>query len=572
MPLLEELVKKGLLKKEEAESLEKEIESSGKREEDFLLEKKIVPEQDLFSLKSEYLAIPLREVKPKDVPLEILELVPQETVQHYKMVALSKKDNILEVGMVYPEDLDAQEALKFLSRSGKFNYKVFLITPSTFNEILKKHRSLTQEVGKALERLEEELKVEKKGTAPTVAEIEKLVEEAPISKVVAVILRYSVEGKASDIHIEPERERLRIRFRLLGSLHSSIVLPLRVHRAIVSRIKVLSNWKLDETRVPQDGRFSTKIEKKNIDFRVSTFPTTLGEKVVIRVLDPIMGLKKFRELGMSKRGSEVVNRAIKKPFGMILSTGPTGCGKTTTLYSILQILNKEGVNIVTLEDPVEYQMEGVNQSQVRPEIGYSFANGLRSILRQDPDIIMVGEIRDEETASLATHSALTGHIVLSTLHTNDSLGVIPRLVDLGIQAFLIPATLSLAIAQRLVKSLCNKCKKKVKPRKEIKDLILKEIAGLPKQAKEKIKIPKPLYVWEPVGCSECNQGGFSGRIGLFEIFEMTEELAETVLKDISEKSLKEEAKRQAMITMRQDGIIKVLEGKTTIEEVLRTTQ
>jgi type IV pilus assembly protein PilB len=571
MPLLEELVKKGLLKKEEAESLEKEIKVSGKREEDFLLDKKIIPEQDLFSLKSKYLAIPLREVKPKEVPLEILELVPQETVQHYKMVALSKKDNVLEVGMVYPEDLDAQEALKFLSRSGKFSYKVFLITPSTFNEILKKHRSLTQEVGKALERLEEELKVEKKGTAPTVAEIEKLVEEAPISKVVAVILRYSVEGKASDIHIEPGRERLRIRFRLLGSLHSSIMLPLRVHRSIVSRIKVLSNLKLDETRVPQDGRFSTKIEKKNIDFRVSTFPTTLGEKVVIRVLDPIMGLKKFKELGMAKRGSDVVNRAIAKPFGMILSTGPTGCGKTTTLYSILRILNKEGVNIVTLEDPVEYQMEGVSQSQVRPEIGYSFANGLRSILRQDPDIIMVGEIRDEETAALATHAALTGHIVLSTLHTNDSLGVIPRLVDLGIQAFLIPATLSLAIAQRLVRGLCDKCKEKVKPRKEIKDLILREVAGFPKQIKEKIKIPKPLYVWEPKGCSECNQGGFSGRIGLFEVFEMTEELAETVLKDVSEKSLREEAKRQAMITMRQDGIMKVLEGKTTIEEVLRTT-
>ena len=572
MPLLEELVKKGLLKKEEAESLKKEMQTSGKKEEDFLLEKKVVSEQDLFDLKSKYLDIPLKEIEAKDVPLEVLELIPQETVQYYKMVALSKKDNMLEVGMVYPEDLDAQEALKFLSRRGKFNYKVFLISPSSFNEILKQHRSLTQEVGKALERLEEELKVEEKGPTPTVAEIEKLVEEAPISKVVAVILRYSVEGKASDIHIEPQRERLRIRFRLLGSLHSSIVLPLRVHRAIVSRIKVLASLKLDETRVPQDGRFSTKVETKDIDFRVSTFPTTLGEKVVIRVLDPTMGLKKFKELGMSKKGSDIVDRAIAKPFGMILATGPTGCGKTTTLYSILQILNKEGVNIITLEDPVEYLMEGVSQSQVRPEIGYSFANGLRSILRQDPDIIMVGEIRDEETAALATHAALTGHIVLSTLHTNDSLGVIPRLVDLGIQPFLIPATLSLAIAQRLVRKLCDKCKKKVKPKKEIKDLILKEVAGFPKQIKEKIKIPKPLFIWEAKGCRECNEGGFSGRIGLFEIFEMTEELAETVLKDISEKNLKEEAKRQSMITMRQDGIIKVLEGMTTIEEVLRTTQ
>ncbi len=570
MSLLEELVKKGLLDKDKADILEKEIQSSGKKEEEIILEKNAVPEDSLFSLKSEYSNIPLRDVDPKEVPLEALEVVPQETIQHYKMVPLAKKDNFLEVGMVYPEDLDAQEALKFLSRRGKFSYKVYLITPSTFEKILKQHRTLTQEVGRALERLEEELKVEKGGAASTVEEIEKLAEEAPISKVVAVILRYSVEGKASDIHIEPGKEKLKIRFRLLGSLHSSIVLPIRIHPAIVSRIKVLSKLKIDETRIPQDGRFSTKVNDKDVDFRVSTFPTTLGEKVVVRVLDPEMGLRKFIELGMSKRSEDIVRRAIRKPFGMILSTGPTGCGKTTTLYSILQILNQEDVNIVTLEDPVEYFIEGVSQSQVRPEIGYGFANGLRSILRQDPDIIMVGEIRDEETASLATHASLTGHVVLSTLHTNDSLGVIPRLVDLGIQPFLIPPTLSLAIAQRLVRKLCEKCKKKVKPKKETKELILREIAGFPKKIREEVKLPKPLYVWEAKGCQDCQQG-FSGRIGLFEVFEMTSELAEVVLKDISEKSLHGEAKRQSMTTMRQDGILKVIKGLITIEEVLRTT-
>lgn len=570
MSLLEELVKKGLLDKDKADILEKEIQSSGKKEEEIILEKNAVPEDSLFSLKSEYSNIPLRDVDPKEVPLEALEVVPQETIQHYKMVPLAKKDNFLEVGMVYPEDLDAQEALKFLSRRGKFSYKVYLITPSTFEKILKQHRTLTQEVGRALERLEEELKVEKGGAASTVEEIEKLAEEAPISKVVAVILRYSVEGKASDIHIEPGKEKLKIRFRLLGSLHSSIVLPIRIHPAIVSRIKVLSKLKIDETRIPQDGRFSTKVNDKDVDFRVSTFPTTLGEKVVVRVLDPEMGLRKFIELGMSKRSEDIVRRAIRKPFGMILSTGPTGCGKTTTLYSILQILNQEDVNIVTLEDPVEYFIEGVSQSQVRPEIGYGFANGLRSILRQDPDIIMVGEIRDEETASLATHASLTGHIVLSTLHTNDSLGVIPRLVDLGIQPFLIPPTLSLAIAQRLVRKLCEKCKKKVKPKKETKELILREIAGFPKKIREEVKLPKPLYIWEAKGCQDCQQG-FSGRIGLFEVFEMTSELAELVLKDISEKSLHGEAKRQSMTTMRQDGILKVIKGLITIEEVLRTT-
>ena len=570
MSLLAKLVKKGLLEKEKAVLLEKEIEASGKKEEEVLLEKKAVSEESLFNLKSQDLGIPLKEVDPKKVPLEILGLIPPETIRHYKIIILAKKDNVLDVGMVYPEDLDAVEALKFLARRGKFDYKIYLITPTTFNKILKQHRSLTQEVGQALEKLKEDLKV-KKGPAPTAAEIERLIEETPISKVVAVILRYSVEGKASDIHIEPEKEKLRIRFRLLGSLHSSIILPIRAHQAIVSRIKVLSNLKLDETRIPQDGRFSTIIDNKDIDFRVSTFPTTLGEKVAIRILDPTMGLKKLEELGLSKRNLEILMRAIKKPFGMILATGPTGCGKTTTLYGMLQILNKESVNIITLEDPVEYFIKGINQSQIRPEIGYSFANGLRSILRQDPDVIMVGEIRDEETASLSTHAALTGHIVLSTLHTNDSLGVIPRLLDLGVQPFLIPATLSLAVAQRLVQRLCDKCKKKIEAKKEIKNLILKEVAGFSKKVKEEIKLSEPLYLWEAKGCERCNHGGFSGRIGLFEVFEMTEEFAEIISKDISEKSLLKEAKRQSMTTMRQDGILKVLKGITTIEEVLGTT-
>ncbi len=571
MPLLEELLKKGLLEKERAEEVEKEIQNSDKKIEEVILGEKLVPEEDLFTLKSQYLNIPLKNVEAKDVPLEVLELIPLETAKHYQMVALSREDNTLDIGMVYPEDLDAQEAIKFLSRRDKFDYRVSLITPSTFDKILKQHRTLKKEVGQVLEELKEELKTDIT-SAPSVAEIERLVEEAPISKVVAVILRYSVEGKASDIHIEPTRDKLRIRFRLMGVLHSSIFLPMRLNRAIVSRIKVLSNMKIDETRVPQDGRFSTKVDNRNIDFRVSTFPTTLGEKVVIRVLDPESGLREFKQLGLTEINSEKINKAIRKPYGLILSTGPTGSGKTTTLYSILQILNKEGVNIVTLEDPVEYFLEGINQSQVRPEIGYSFANGLRSILRQDPDVIMVGEIRDQETASLATHAALTGHIVLSTLHTNDSLGVIPRLIDLGLQPFLLPATLSLSIGQRLVRRLCDECKKKVKAKKEVKDLILKEVSGFPDAVKKEIKLPDPLYVWEAAGCKHCNQVGFSGRIGLFEVLEMTDKLGEVILEGVSEKKLENEAKVQSMMTMRQDGILKILNGQTTLQEVLRATQ
>lgn len=570
MALLKELVKKGFLEKDKADFLEKEIKASGKKEEEVILEKKIVSEEFLFNLKSEHLKMSLKDIDPKKVALEVLELIPEETAKYYKMVALSKKDDVLEVGMIYPEDMDALEAMKFLSRRGKFDYRLYLITPTTFTKILKQHQTLKKEIKKALEKLEGELKVEKVSRPPG-AEIERLVEEAPISKVVSVILRYAVEGKASDIHIEPGQETLRARFRLLGSLHSSFFLPIRLHRAIVSRIKVLSNLRLDETRIPQDGRFSAIINNKNIDFRVSTFPTTLGEKVVLRILDPTVGLRSFKELGVLKKNAKIINKAIQKPYGLILSTGPTGCGKTTTLYAILQILNKEGVNIVALEDPVEYFIKGINQSQVKPEIGYTFARGLRHILRQDPDIIMVGEIRDKETASLVTHAALTGHIVLSTLHTSNSLGVIPRLVDLGVQPFLIPTTLILAIAQRLVRRLCNKCKKKVKPLKKIEDLILKEIEGFPPTIKKGIDISKPLFVWEPKGCPHCNNKGFSGRIGLFEILEMTHQLAEIVLEDISEKTIQQEAERQLMTTMRQNGILKVLNGMTTIAEVLRVT-
>ena len=570
MTLVQQLVKKGILDKEKATTLEFEIKERGLIEEELILERGICSEDFLFNLKSENLKIPLKRVRAEEVPLEILESIPEETAKYYKMISLAKKGNILDIGMVYPEDLKAQEALKFLARQGKFDYKVFLITISNFNELLKQYRTLKRELGIALEELKTELRVER--VPKTAAEFERLAEEAPITKIVAVVLRHAVDGGASDIHIEPTREKLRIRFRLLGILHSSIFLPIRVQPAVVSRIKILSNLKIDETRIPQDGRFSTKIDDKDIDFRVSTFPTTLGEKVAIRVLDPAMGLKRLEELGLESRNFEVVKRAIEKPFGMILATGPTGCGKTTTLYAVLQILNKEGVNIITLEDPVEYFIEGVNQSQIKPEIGYDFATGLRHMVRQDPDIIMVGEIRDEETAALATHAALTGHIVLSTLHTTDALGVIPRLIDLGVRPYLIPPTLSCATAQRLVRRLCDNCKEEIKPKKEIAELILKEVENLPLQIKKNIKIKKPLKIFKAVGCRDCNGEGFSGRIALFEVLEMTASLSDLILKIPSVELLQEEAKRQGMVGMFQDGILKVLAGVTTIEEVLRVAE
>ncbi len=573
MTLLQQLVKKGLLDKQIATTLEYEIKSSKKKEEEIILAKRVVSEDFLFGLKSENLKISLKKVYPDDVSLRVLELIPEDSARYYKIIPLQKSEKILEVGMVYPEDLKAQEALEFLARRQGLSHQVFLITLTDFNNLLKKYRTLRGEVTRALEELETELQEEKieSGTVP-ISEFERLAEEAPISKVVAVLLRHAVDGSASDIHIEPTKEKVRVRFRLGGVLHSSIFLPLRILPAIVSRIKILSDLKIDETRIPQDGRFTAKVGGRDIDFRVSTFPTTLGEKVAMRILDPEMAFSDIKELGLSKRNLKIIENAIKKPYGMILATGPTGSGKTTTLYAIIKVLNKEGVNIMTLEDPVEYFMEGVNQSQVKPEIGYEFATGLRHMLRQDPDILMVGEIRDEKTASLAIHTALTGHLLLSTIHTNNTLGVVPRLVDLGIKPYLISPTLILAIAQRLIRVLCPECKKKVMPKKEIKNLILKEIENLPSYAKQELKIPKVLYTYEPVGCRKCNGSGYSGRTAVFEVLEMTDALAEIILKDLSETKIEQEARNQGMVTMKQDGVLKILEGISPVEEVLRIVE
>jgi len=568
MSLIQLLLKNGSISKEQAASLEYEVKTSKKREEEVILAKRLVTEDFLFGLKSESLKIPFKIMSPEDVKLKAMETIPEESAKYYKMIPLAKEENHLEIGMVYPEDLKAREALDFLARQNNFTYKVFLISLSNFVGLLKKYRSLKKEVSRALEELETEIE---KRPEVKAAQVERMAEEAPISKVVAVIIRHAVDGLASDIHIEPGREKLRVRFRLDGILHASIFLPMRILPAIVARIKILSNLKIDETRIAQDGRFSTKLGERNVDFRVSILPTTLGEKVVMRILDPSQNKIDFESLGIEGRNLETLKRGLEKSYGMILSTGPTGSGKTTTLYAVLAIYNDGTENISTLEDPVEYYMDGINQSQIRPEIGFSFSNGLRALLRQDPDIIMVGEIRDEETASLAIHSALTGHIVLSTLHTSNALGVIPRLIDMGVQKFLIPPTLSIAMAQRLLRKLCPYCKKKVKPSAQVRDKILEEINRIPPQTRKDIPIEKDFYIYEPVGCKRCNMG-YSGRIGIFEVLEMTKSLEEIILKEASESVIAKEAEKQGMVTMKQDGIIKVLKGVTSFEEVLRVAE
>ncbi len=578
MDLIQHLIKEKVLDKKGGRELKSESKKTGKSQEELILDRKIMKEPELFALKSRLLKIPLKEVSPGDITSETLSVIPKESAEFYKMIPLNliKKKKVLEVGMVYPEDAQVQEALKFLARQQKLTPKVFLITLSDFQRCLEQYRTPEKEVEKAVEVLEKEFKIGEEEPEKILEKVrfERIIEEAPVIKMVGVILRQAVEGKASDIHIEPTGERLKVRYRLDGILHSSLFLPKKVHAAIVARIKILSGLKIDETRIPQDGRFSTRAGEKRIDFRVSTFPTTVGEKVVLRVLDPTEGLRSLNELGLVGHNLDAIKEAIKKPYGILLATGPTGSGKTTTLYAVLQILNKEGVNIVTLEDPVEYYMEGVNQSQVKPEIKYTFARGLRQILRQDPDIIMVGEIRDEETANLAIHAGLTGHLVLSTLHTNNAAGVIPRLVDMGIQSFLIPPTLSLAISQRLVRVLCSECKKKVKAGQKASKYISELIERLPPNLKNKVKdkVKPGIYIFKPQGCKKCNFKGYSGRVGIFESIQMNDSLAEIVIGNPSERDILNEARRQGMILMEEDGLLKVLEGVTTMEEVMRVAE
>ncbi|MCH8244295.1 type II/IV secretion system protein [Patescibacteria group bacterium] len=575
MNILETLIQRSLLLSEVAANVQKEATQSQKLIEEVLLEKKLVEEELLFSIKSEILQIPLKSVEPKDIPLKVLELIPEDAASHYRMVPLTMRQGVVEIGMIAPEDVKAKEALNFLSRQKSFSFQVALLSVSQFAAVMRHYRNQKNEISQALGELQEEFKDEKDKSQAQ--KLTRLVEEAPVTKMVAVILRNAVEGKASDIHIEPTKDKLRVRFRMLGDLYSSLFLPKRVHQSVVSRIKILSNLKIDEQRIPQDGRFSAVINERSIDFRVSTFPTVLGEKVAIRVLDPELGLKGFDELGLEGSNLEKVQTALKRPFGLILVTGPTGSGKTTTLYAMLQSINKESLNIVSLEDPVEYLLEGVNQSQIRPDIQYNFAQGLRQVLRQDPDVIMVGEVRDKETASLVVHAALTGHIVLSTLHANNAAGVIPRLLDMGVDKYLVPATLSIAISQRLVRRLCDNCKERVEPKREMKELILGELRKIP-LAKEKSASAhlatkgKDINLFVAKGCKECGASGYTGRIGLFEVLVMTDELSDIILQTPSEANIAKEGIRQGMITLRQDGVLKAIDGITTIEEVIRVTE
>lgn len=569
MSILELLKEKKIVKPEDAKSIEDEAKDSGLSIEQVLVMRGVPPEKILEAKGSE-LDIPTKSLRDVSIQGKVLEYIPQESAEHYKIVPLGVNEGVLEVGSVNPEDIEAVDALNFISSRIGMPYKLFLITEDDFDNAIGMYRGITGEVNQALSELDTELAQKEKAIRARSGEKDKkdtdtkIVEDAPVTKIVATILSYATEGNASDIHIEPQHDNIRVRFRVDGVLNTSLTLPIKVHSAVVARIKILCNMRLDEKRKPQDGRFSAKVENRRIDFRVSTFPTYYGEKVVMRILDQAKGVKKLDDLGISPRNLQLIKEAIKKPYGLILISGPTGSGKSTTLYSMLNEVDRDHMNVLSLEDPVEYNMEGVSQSQVQPEIEYTFATGLRTTLRQDPDIIMVGEIRDKETAQLAIQAALTGHLVLSTIHTNSAIGVIPRLIDMGVDPYLIAPTLELAMAQRLVRTLCPGGGKARPIEGSIKVMLDKQFEDLPEEYRKDLNLGNEVY--DPVPTPDCVTG-IQGRAAVMEVITMDKELEQIILKNPTEAEIWKAVRKKGMLTMKEDAILKASQRVIPFEEV-----
>jgi len=507
------------------------------------------------------------------IPPDVLKIIPEPIARSHNIVAFRKKGNTLEVAMLDPEDL---RTIEFIKKTSNLKILPRLTNPESIKSVLKQyHKTLEAEFGeiikkevKGIKSIREKEKIEEK------EKLGKLAEELPIVRIVDTLLKHAILQRASDIHIEPTEKEVIVRYRIDGILHDAMVLPKQVASGIVARIKVLSNLKLDEHRLPQDGRFKVEAEDYKYSVRVSILPVFDGEKIVMRLLSESAKAYTLEELGLRGEALELVQINLRKPVGMILVTGPTGSGKTTTLYAIMEILNTPEVNISTIEDPVEYRMPRINQTQVRPKIGLTFANGLRALLRQDPDIIMVGEIRDKETVNLAVNAALTGHMVLSTLHTNNAAGAVPRLIDMKAEPFLLSSTLKIILAQRLVRRLCENKEKYTLTKAELENLAnYCDLNRLEKILKEE-KILKPkqnlrsIPFYRPKKTKECPEG-YKGRIGIFEVLPVTETIKELIIKRASADEIQKQAQREGMRTMVEDGFIKAAQGITSIEEVLR---
>lgn len=570
-PLLLLLSGKGLLNEQQIAHIEERSKTDNIAPVDVIRSERLIPDEDFAKIYAEFVDVPYIDLRNVEMNPTAMKDISRKAAGTYRFIAFDIKDKSLIVAMESPDDFQALEAIKFIAKRKGLVPVIHVASSEAIEDALGGAGAVEEEIGVALKEFSQELSDAKVDGKKGIKEIERIVGEAPVTKVVAVMIRNAIEGHSSDIHIEPTEKEVRIRYRVDGKLHTTLTLPPKVHSAIISRIKILANLKIDESRLPQDGRFSATIDNRAYDFRVATMPTTFGEKVAIRILDKASGAPSFEELGLRGETQKSFVQYLHAPYGIILISGPTGSGKSTTLFTSLTMLNDAERNIVTLEDPVEYEVGGINQTQVQPEIGLTFASGLRSILRQDPDIIMVGEIRDRETAELSVHAALTGHLVLSSIHTNNAIGAIPRLIDMGIDGFLLSASIRLLAAQRLIPRLCQKCKKESPLPDAVREKIVAELKDVPESAKieENQKNPKILY--ESPGCPECKEMGVSGRVAIFEVVPISRNMRVAINEFSGFDDLAAIAKSEGMISIRQEGILKALTGEVRYEDVLRVT-
>ena len=564
--LLEILLEEGKITPEQRDAARLAYVNESKKPELWLVEQNILAVPEVYEAKAKVLNMPFVRISEMAASPVAMNFIDKSIAQRLAIFPFdySAADRELSVAFANPTDLAAVE---FLEKKTGVKIKVCAAVPDEVmaNVELRYAQSLSSEVTAALKETGTQAGEQVKTV--NIRKMNEIIREAPIAKIVATILEFAMKSRASDVHIEPLEERTRVRYRIDGILHEKLVLPKSIHDALVSRIKILSNMKIDEKRIPQDGRFNFQIDENEVDLRVSTLPTVHGEKVVMRLLKKTGGVPTLNDLGLRGRALKNLEEAILRPHGIILVTGPTGSGKTTTLYSVLNRINTVKVNIVTLEDPVEYQMPGINQVQINPQAGLTFASGLRSFLRQDPNVIMVGEIRDEETAELAVQAALTGHLVFSTLHTNSAAGALPRMLDMNAEPYLLASTITAIVGQRVCRKICPGCKQGYEPPAEVVEEV-KKILGrlwvLTKSGK--------IEFFKGSGCDQCGNTGYRGRIGVFEVLAVSEKIGRKILEHASSAEMETVAVEEGMITMKQDGYLKVVEGVTTIDEVLRVAQ
>lgn len=568
--LLNVLTQNGILPAEKANQADAEAQAANILPENILLEKKIITDEQLLEAKSKLFRLPVADIEGKEYSKKVLSVIPKEVSENYQIIALDLKGNNLDVGIVNPQNFKAFEVVDFLAQKKELKVTYHLISQNDFKNVSRQYQVLGDEVKEVLLDMSDgDREIEKQLLDSN--EMEKVIKSAPVSKIVLVIIRHAIDGRASDIHVEPSVKDTKIRYRIDGILKTSLVLPKYIHSAIVSRIKVLANLKLDEARKPQDGRIRLTVDNREVDLRVSTLPVLEGEKVVLRILDTTATAPDLVQLGFSEHHISLMEKAIQQPYGLVLLTGPTGSGKTTTLYALLTMMNKDDRNVITLEDPIEYYLDGLNQSQVQPEIGYTFASGLRAILRQDPNIVMVGEIRDNETTELVVHASLTGHMILSTLHTNDSIGAIPRLIDLGAESFLLSSVINIIIAQRLARKICTECKKETEIPAPVLKRIQKQISEIPAKYLVGVSAVNPVF-YKGEGCSHCGGTGYQGRTAVAEIIDITADMRDIINRGGAVAEIKTALKKQDFITLVQDALIKALQGKTTLDEVMRVSK